>query len=112
QSEGVGQVSGALQQLDQVIQQNASAAEEMSSTCEELAGQAEQMNESMSFFKIDNKKKSPAASKAVAVKSNIAHLNTRTTKKPATAPVRLNVKKAAGGEDIVLGGEENEFERY
>ncbi|HEY3347370.1 MAG TPA: methyl-accepting chemotaxis protein [Nitrospirota bacterium] len=114
QSEGVGQVSGALQQLDQVIQQNASAAEEMSSTCEELAGQAEQMNESMSFFKIDNKKKSPAAaSKAVAVKSNIAHLNTRTTKKPATAPVRLKGKKAAGGEDIVLGGEDMDgFESF
>jgi hypothetical protein len=73
------------------------------------------MNESMSFFKIDNKKKGqgPAvAQKAVAVKSNIAHLNTRTTKKPA-ALVSLKGKKAAGGEDIVLGGEDMDgFESF
>ena len=54
-------------QLDKVIQQNASAAEEMSSTAEEissqseevastaeeLAGQAEQMQQAMSFFKLN-----------------------------------------------------------
>jgi methyl-accepting chemotaxis protein len=38
-------------QLDQVIQQNAAGAEEVSSTSEELASQAEQLQETMTFFK-------------------------------------------------------------
>jgi len=55
QEKGSGQISGAVLQLDQVIQQNASAAEEMASTAEELRGQAEQLQEMISFFKIGQK---------------------------------------------------------
>jgi len=53
QSTGTQQVSKALQQLDQVIQQNASAAEEMSSGSEELAEQAELLQTSIAFFKVN-----------------------------------------------------------
>jgi methyl-accepting chemotaxis protein len=42
-----------MQQLDQVIQQNASAAEEMSSTAEELSSQAEQLQSSIAFFRVE-----------------------------------------------------------
>ncbi len=52
QSQGAEQVTSALNQLDQVIQGNASASEEMASTAEELAGQAEYLQQAMEFFKI------------------------------------------------------------
>ncbi len=58
QNEGVQQVNQALQQLDQVIQQNASASEELASTSEELAAQAEQLQSSISFFTLDNHRRS------------------------------------------------------
>jgi methyl-accepting chemotaxis protein len=54
QSTGAGQVNQAIQQLDQVIQQNASAAEEMASTSEELSGQADILQTSLTFFKLDD----------------------------------------------------------
>ncbi|KPF44635.1 chemotaxis protein, partial [Rhizobium sp. AAP43] len=42
----------AIQQLDKVTQQNAGASEAMSSTSEQLSAQAEEMLESISFFRI------------------------------------------------------------
>ncbi|MFP4374164.1 MAG: hypothetical protein ACLFPO_07525, partial [Spirochaetaceae bacterium] len=47
------QVNKALAQLDQVVQQNASQAEEMSSMAEELSGQADSLQNTISFFKVD-----------------------------------------------------------
>lgn len=54
QSTGVGQINLAIQQLDQVIQLNASSSEEISSTAEELAAQADQLKDAISFFNIGN----------------------------------------------------------
>ena len=42
-----------LQQLDQVVQHSAASSEEMSATSEELAAQADQLWQSMAFFKLD-----------------------------------------------------------
>ena len=42
-----------MQELDQIIQQNASNSEEMADTAEELARQAEQLQQAMAFFRID-----------------------------------------------------------
>jgi len=53
QSAGVGQINGAMGQLNQATQQNASASEELAATAEEMGGQAGQLQELMSFFKID-----------------------------------------------------------
>jgi methyl-accepting chemotaxis protein len=52
QSTGVEQANKALQDLDRVIQQNASASEQMASTAEELAAQAQQLQTTVSFFKL------------------------------------------------------------
>jgi len=38
--------------LDTVIQNNASASEEMAATSEELAGQADQMQQTIGYFKL------------------------------------------------------------
>jgi len=53
QSHGVTQIEKAMDQLDQVIQQNAMASEEMASTSEELASQAAQLQDSIRFFIVD-----------------------------------------------------------
>lgn len=60
QNMGVDQINKAVQQLDQVIQQNASASEEIASTSEQLSAtsenllvQAEQLRDTIAFFKIN-----------------------------------------------------------
>ncbi len=53
QNAGAAQINTAIQQLDKVTQQNTSAAEQLSATSEELAGQAEQMQDAISYFRIE-----------------------------------------------------------
>jgi methyl-accepting chemotaxis protein len=55
QSQGVGQINGAMGQLNKATQQNASASEELAATAEEMGGQAAQLTELMSFFRLDTK---------------------------------------------------------
>jgi methyl-accepting chemotaxis protein len=52
QNSGADQVNGAIQQLSQVTQGNASSAEEMSSNAEELNSQAEELKAAVSYFKL------------------------------------------------------------
>ncbi|MGB3465757.1 MAG: methyl-accepting chemotaxis protein, partial [Cyclobacteriaceae bacterium] len=53
QNSRASQISAAIQELNNVIQQNAANSEQMAASSEELAGQAEQMKETISFFKIN-----------------------------------------------------------
>jgi methyl-accepting chemotaxis protein len=55
QSESVMQISGAMGQLSNATQQNASASEELAATSEELSGQAQQLQQSVAFFKTGTK---------------------------------------------------------
>ncbi len=68
QTTGAEQINSAIQQLNQVIQQNAGSAEEMSSTAEELSSQAELLQESISFFTIEENGNGQAARKATVAK--------------------------------------------
>ena len=52
QSVGVDQIGKAMVQLDTVIQTNASASEEMASMSEEFSGQAQQLADTIGFFKM------------------------------------------------------------
>ncbi|EMY79103.1 methyl-accepting chemotaxis protein signaling domain protein [Leptospira weilii serovar Ranarum str. ICFT] len=52
QAAGVSEINKAMGQLDQVSQQNASASEELAAISEEMNAQAEQLRESVLFFKI------------------------------------------------------------
>lgn len=61
QNIGAGQINTAIQQLDKVTQQNSSAAEEISSTSVELAEQAEQLQEAISYFHVDQQAAAPAS---------------------------------------------------
>ncbi|MDA8233185.1 MAG: methyl-accepting chemotaxis protein [Magnetospirillum sp.] len=51
---GADQINQAIQQLDKVTQQNSAASEEMASTSDELAGQAEQLQKTISYFRLGN----------------------------------------------------------
>jgi methyl-accepting chemotaxis protein len=53
QSTGVSQISGAMTQVDQVTQRNASSSEELSATAQELSAQAHALAEQLAFFKVD-----------------------------------------------------------
>jgi len=76
QSSGVAQINSAVSQLSQTTQQNASSSEELAATAEEMSGQAAQLQETMSFFKLENgathggRRPAPAAKAAPARKSN------------------------------------------
>ena len=67
QSTGVAQINAAMNQMNQITQQNASASEELAATAEEMTGQAEQLQNLMSFFKIGQS--SNAVSKQSAAKT-------------------------------------------
>ena len=53
QSAGVGQINGSMLQLNQATQQNASASEELAATAADLGEQAEQLQQIMTFFQLD-----------------------------------------------------------
>ena len=74
QSQGVGQINGAMGQLNKATQQNASSSEELAATAEEMGGQAAQLQDLMTFFTMEQKvgaggtakKARPAATMAAA----------------------------------------------
>jgi methyl-accepting chemotaxis protein len=53
QSSGAAQINTAMNQLNQITQQNASATEELAATAEEMSSQAEQLQQLMSYFKVN-----------------------------------------------------------
>jgi methyl-accepting chemotaxis protein len=90
QNTGADQVNGAIQQLSQVTQGNASAAEQMSSNAEELNSQAEELKAAVSYFKLDNRTR--VVKKAPAVK--------KTAKRPELAEVHSNGNGHSNGFDL------------
>jgi methyl-accepting chemotaxis protein len=115
QDSGAAQISKALLQLDQVIQQNASASEQSSATAEELSGQAGQLQQSISFFRVDGVPARAATPDAVVVsrgrvKKSAAPARAASDGKRAPAPSR-----AGGGVTLDLAaadGEDASFEPY
>ena len=55
QSSGVRQITSAMQQLDKVTQQNAAGSEELAATAEELQAQSANMQQAVSFFRLNMK---------------------------------------------------------
>ncbi|MBZ0220341.1 MAG: HAMP domain-containing protein [Candidatus Methylomirabilis sp.] len=60
QSAGADQINKAIQELDHIIQQNASGAEELSATSEELAAQATRLQSAIAYFQLENGKNAGA----------------------------------------------------
>ena len=100
QSQGVGQINGAMGQLNKATQQNASASEELAATAEEMGGQAGQLQDLMSFFAVDGADVGANRAAAAPRKSPRAVL--------ASAPARaVGYSKAPS-----LTVDEQDFERY
>jgi methyl-accepting chemotaxis protein len=70
QSSGVAQINGAMGQLNQATQQNASASEELAATAEELGSQAEQLQQTMTFFHLDDNQRSTVRNFAPPARSS------------------------------------------
>ncbi len=73
QTAGVGQINGAMGQLNKATQQNASASEELAATAEEMGATAEQLQELMTFFRLEqgSQKRGPAKATAKVMRSGI-----------------------------------------
>jgi methyl-accepting chemotaxis protein len=105
QDAGAEQIAKAIQQLDAVIQMNASSSEEMASTAEELSSQAEQMTAAIAFFRLGQHGGYTGTAPG-ARQIKVAHLSKDKAKVPAlTSPKKGNGK---AGRDRL----DNDFERY
>ncbi|HUW26951.1 MAG TPA: methyl-accepting chemotaxis protein [Gallionella sp.] len=85
QSSGVGQINTAMEQLNQITQQNASSSEELAATAEEMSGQATQLQNLMAFFKIDGAAGSTSSSHAPDRKTANVNPAPRLAPRPALA---------------------------
>ncbi|MGA7713058.1 MAG: methyl-accepting chemotaxis protein [Rhizomicrobium sp.] len=97
QSSGIGQVTTAIHQLDEVIQASSSSTEEMSSASEMLSEQAEQLLTAASFFHVEG-------ARPQSVQRSKANGNARNaTRGKAASPAKQ--KSAAGGVKVNMGDE-------
>ena len=97
QSAGVGMVNNAMNQMNQITQQNASASEELAATAEEMTSQVEQLQSMMNFFKISG---NDTVSYAPSIK--------KVSKKPIKAQTTLQVNRPNAKPEFDL----NSFERF
>jgi methyl-accepting chemotaxis protein len=110
QSTGVAQINGAMGQLNQTTQQNASASEELAATAEEMSGQTEQLQNLMTFFKLDGAGAQSDTSHHIT-KAIIGKLQQGPAPKPFKAaslkPLGKSADKLAGGAPA-----EQDFDRF
>jgi methyl-accepting chemotaxis protein len=110
QTKGAEQINLAIQQLDTVTQKNASAAEEMSATSEELAAQAQQMQDIISFFKVDGSMSSSSHA-LPSPQARGGHTPKRIP--PRIAHQKTAAREPAGGISLDMDdGADNEFQAY
>jgi methyl-accepting chemotaxis protein len=64
QSNGIDEISKAINQMDEMTQQNAALVEEAAAAAESLQAQAEQLTDQVAMFKLDEQVARPVASKA------------------------------------------------
>ncbi len=91
QSSGIEQVNKALNQMDQVTQQNSALVEENAATAKVLEQQAKAMDERVSFFHVA----SAAASPVAASRSAAAPAPSKASAAPVKSPARVPAAKPA-----------------
>ncbi|RFC37826.1 MAG: methyl-accepting chemotaxis protein [Candidatus Nitrotoga sp. SPKER] len=87
QSSGVGQINTAMSQLSQITQQNASASEELAATAEDMSNQADQLQQTMGFFKVESN--GAGSQQRQAAVNQVAASNNK-----AARPVKAKAKAA------------------
>jgi methyl-accepting chemotaxis protein len=94
QSTGIDQINKALNQMDEVTQQNSALVEENAASAKTLECQSETMNEKVAFFKLDHNAESHAIKKPVP--AAVTRLAAKPAK-PAVVPVRRPTVAAVNG---------------
>jgi methyl-accepting chemotaxis protein len=110
QQTGAAQVNKALQQLDQVVQANASSSEELASTSEELSSQAQQLQSVVNFFRMEDTQGATARANRMT-RTALAGQTGRSKALPGGA----GAKRKKGGVALQMDGAEagdDEFERF
>ena len=90
QSSAVGQINTAMNQLSRLTQQNASASEELAATSHEMSSQAEQLQQTMAFFKLTSAssddltvlKPSPIRPKGASIDPRVSGFQSATRSRP------------------------------
>jgi methyl-accepting chemotaxis protein len=89
QSSGAAQINIAMGQMNQITQQNASASEELAATSEEMNAQASQLQELISYFRLDNAPTGKSLHPAPMHKPNNVRALHREGSRRTTAPQAL-----------------------
>jgi methyl-accepting chemotaxis protein len=113
QARGLEENAKAIEQFDQVIQANSAAAEEMASTSEELTAQASRLQETISFFKMDDAggKRRPASGMDAGYrKTGGSPLALPSGKKAGSQGIKPALAKESGAQ--ISLNEQGDFERY
>lgn len=103
QSISVNQMNKAMGQVDKVTQHNAAAAEELAATAEEMSCQADNLQQLISFFQIEDMRKS----KTISVKninSPITERFQKASKTNANNASRINPGNEVNIGEIALNG--------
>jgi methyl-accepting chemotaxis protein len=90
QSDGIGQINVAVNQLDQMTQQNAALVEESTAAAESLREQAARLTEVVAGFKLNEGAAPPMAARAPSPRAPAP-----TPRPPAAPPRKLSQPKAA-----------------
>ncbi|CAK0777234.1 methyl-accepting chemotaxis protein [Gammaproteobacteria bacterium] len=109
QSTGVSQIDTAMGQLSNLTQTNASSSEELAATAEELSAQVTQLQDLVSFFKIETEQ---AAPEAIPIKRTATHTGFArpgVTTQPLSQASRIFGKKAGMAKPISNKDEFKEF---
>ncbi len=118
QNAGVDQINNAIQQLNQVTQQNAVVSDEMSKNSKALKDYAEELKSIISFFNIEHGKHSvkSAFSPRSTVRVNPVKAETKTFSQPVTKKIIKKVEKGkTGGINLNMFGEEpadSDYEKF
>jgi len=92
QSTGIDQVNQAVTSMDEVTQQNAALVEEAAAAAESLVEQANQLNEAVSVFKLDNENKVERRLKANPMRANYNAIKPKVETKSVATPTKTSFK--------------------
>jgi len=117
QEMGASQINSAIQQLDQVTQTNAGASEEVSATSQELASQADQLQQTIAFFRVrDESSMREDQLQSAMVDHAVKRLRSVSKVAPAKRTGSVSaLRKSNGGFTLDLSDEDKldkEFRRY
>ncbi len=110
QAGGIGQISKAMSQVDQVTQRNASASEELASTAEEMSSQADSLQQLVAYFHVGDEVHAAPARAPVSPPAT-AHRQLPTSL-PHPSPAPRSPRRAHGAKGANGAGDTGGFKRF